>query len=232
MRFGLLVLALAAACGGGSSSLELIDLPQFDAADFAGGPIDNPFFPLPVGRILTYEADTPDGLETNVVEVTSDTKVILGVTCIVVHDQVYLDGELIEDTLDWFAQDMDGNVWYMGEDSKELENGVVVSTAGSWEAGVDGATPGIVMWGMIPDIGLSYRQEYYEGEAEDMATILATNETAVVPWATFTGCLETGDFTPLEPDVYEEKYYAAGTGTVLEVDDEDVRTELVDVQDP
>jgi hypothetical protein len=232
MRLGLLAVLLVAACSSGGSSLTLIDLPQFDAANFPGGAIDNPLFPLPVGRILTYEADTEDGLETNTVEITSQTKVILGVTCVVVHDQVYLDGELTEDTLDWFAQDQDGNVWYMGEDSKELVGGVVVSTAGSWEGGVDGATPGIVMWGTIPDVGLTYRQEYYAGEAEDMATILATDEMADVPYGMFSGCLKTGEFTPLEKDTYEEKYYAPGIGDVLEVDQDDVRTELVDVQDP
>jgi len=229
MRLGLLSIVLLAACSSGGG-LEMIELPQFDAANFPAVPaVDNPFYPLPVGRILTYEADTEDGFETNTVEVTSDTKVILGVTCVVVHDQVYLDGELTEDTLDWYAQDLFGNVWYMGEDSKEYENGVVVSTAGSWEAGVDGATAGIIMWAMIPDIGLTYQQEYYEGEAEDMATILAMDRMVDVPFGTYAGCLETGDFTPLE-DAYEHKFYAPGIGVVLEVNDDDERTELVDIQ--
>jgi hypothetical protein len=233
MRLGsLLIFLFLAACGGGSGGgLDLIDLPLFDAADFPGGPVDNPYFPLPVGRVLTYEADTPEGLEVIVVEVLPDVKVVLGVTCVVVRDTVTLDGELIEDTFDWYAQDIDGNVWYMGEDSTEYEGGIPVSKAGSWEAGVDGAAAGILMWGTFPPAGTSYRQEFYEGEAEDVGTILATDETVVVPWGTFAPCLKTADTTPLEPDAYEEKFYAPGIGTVLEVDDEDVRTELVDVED-
>jgi len=232
MRSGFLAtLLFLAACGGGSSSLVLTDLPQFDPANFPGGPVDNAYYPLPVGRIWTYNADTEDGFEVNVVEVTTDTKVILGVTCVVVHDTVELDGELTEETFDWFAQDADGNVWYMGEDSTEYQGGVPVTTAGSWEAGVDGATPGIIMWGMTPPIGTSYRQEFKEGEAEDIGTILATDAMADVPWGTFVDCLKTADTTPLEPDAYEQKYYAPGIGPVLEVDDDDVRTELVDVQD-
>jgi hypothetical protein len=226
-----LIVLFLAACGGSSGGLVLADLPLFDAANFPVGPVDNPYFPLPVGRVLTYEADTEDGLEIIVVEVLSDIKVVMGVTCVVVRDTVTLDGELVEDTFDWYAQDIDGNVWYMGEDSTEYENGVPVSKAGSWEAGVDGATAGIIMWGAFPPVGTSYRQEFYEGEAEDVGTILATDEMVDVPWGTFSGCLKTADTTPLEPDVYEEKYYAPGIGAVLEVDDEDVRTELVDVQD-
>jgi hypothetical protein len=223
-------IVLLSACTSGGGDIPLTDLPQFAAANFPGGPVNNPLFPLPVGRTLTYEADTPDGQETIVIEVLADTKVILGVACVVVRDRAYLDGELIEDTLDWYAQDSDGNVWYMGEDTKEYEGGVVVSTEGSWEAGVDGATAGIIMWGAIPPAGTSYRQEFYEGEAEDVGTILATGETVDVPWGRFAGCLKTGDTSLLEPDVREEKYYAPGIGVVLEVDDEDVRTELVDVQ--
>jgi len=231
MRLGLPLILLLAACNN-SSGLKFMDLPQFDAANFQGSPVDNPLYPLVVGRTFTYEADTPDGLETNTVEVTSDTKVIQGVTCVVVHDQVFLEGDLVEDTIDWFAQDVDGNVWYMGEDSKVYDMGVVVSTAGSWEGGVDGATPGIIMWGMIPDAGLTYKQEFYAGEAEDLATILSTGEMVDVPWGMFAGCLRTGEFTPLEPGDYEEKYYAPGLGFVLGVDQDGIRTELVDVQDP
>jgi len=222
--------ALLGACnsGGGINWPEPIPLPQLQASDFNGGPIDNPYFPLPVGRIWTYEAMTEDGLETTVVEVTTDTKVILGVTCVVVHDTVSVEGEVVEDTYDWFAQDMDGNVWYMGEDSTEYENGVPVSTAGSWEAGVDGALPGIVMYAS-PPFGEAYRQEYYEGEAEDMALAVADDETVDVPWGVFTNCLHTRDYNPLSGEL-EDKWYAPGVGVVLETDEDDVRTELVDVQ--
>jgi hypothetical protein len=224
-----LAIALVAACNTGGGFPVPVELPEFLAQDFPGGPIDNPYFPLPVGSRRTYEKMTDEGLETVVVEVTADTKVILGVTCVVVRDTVSLDGEVIEDTFDWFAQDADGNVWYLGEESTEYENGLPVSTDGSWEAGVDGATAGIVMWG-APMVGVTYRQEYYEGEAEDMATVLALDEAVDVPWGMFAGCLKTRDFTPLEPDAVEEKFYALGIGPVLEVDEDGVRTELVDVQ--
>jgi hypothetical protein len=152
-----------------------------------------------------------------VVVVTGDTKDILGVPCVVVRDTVTLDGEVIEDTFDWFAQDADGNVWYFGEDTKEYEDGEVVTTEGSWEAGVDGAEPGIVMEA-DPQVGDRYRQEFYEGHAEDMATVLSLDETADVPYGSYEDVLMTEDTTPLEPDVLERKFYARGVGVVLEVD--------------
>jgi len=222
----LLLGALLAACSSGGT----VPVPKFDLQDFAA-PVANPLFPLVPGTIRTYEKDTPEGLEQVVVEVTSDRKVILGVTCFVVHDVVSLDGEVIEDTLDWYAQDRHGNVWYFGEDSKELEGGVVVSTHGSWEAGVDGAQPGIVMLAN-PEVGVTYRQEFAPGVAEDMATVLALDASVTVPFGSYADCLQTEDFTALEPDVSEEKFYAAGVGAVLEVDDEGGRTELVDVEGP
>ena len=110
-----------------------------DPSDFVAS-VDNPFFPLVVGTKLVYDGD-----EHVEVTILPDTKAILGIAATVVHDKDFVDGELIEDTFDWFAQDRDGNVWYMGEDTKELDGGKVTSTAGSWEAGVDGAVPGIVM---------------------------------------------------------------------------------------
>jgi hypothetical protein len=230
MRLGLaLFLGIAAACTNNSNGEGVPVLPEFLAQNFPGGPVTNPFFPLAVGSVRTYEKMTDEGLEQVVVEVTADTKVILGVTCVVVRDTVTLDGEVIEDTFDWFAQDMDGNVWYLGEDSKEYEDGMVVSTEGSWEAGVDGALAGIIMWG-APVVGTTYRQEFYEGEAEDMGTVIALDAMVTVPWGAFAGCLETEDFTPLEPGHVEAKYYAPGIGLVLEVDEEAGRTELVEVE--
>jgi hypothetical protein len=189
--------------------------PIIDPADFVGG-IDNPYMPLMPGTIFVYEGETEDGIETNEVYVTHQTKEILGVTCIVVWDRVWLDGELIEETYDWYAQDKDGNVWYFGEDSKEYEGGVVVSTEGSWEAGVDGAEPGIVMKAN-PQVGDSYRQEYYEGEAEDMAEVLSLTESVSVGYGDFDNCLMTKEWTALDPGVVEHKYYAAGVGEVLVV---------------
>jgi hypothetical protein len=123
-------------------------------------------------------------------------------------------GELIENTRDWYALDACGNVWYMGENTKEYENGVVVTTAGSWEAGVNGAQPGVVM-PADPQVGLSYRQEFYAGEAEDAATILSLTEQAEVPYGHFSDVILTREYTPLHPKVLEYKLYAKGVGIVL-----------------
>ena len=123
--------------------------------------VDNSYFPLTPGTTFIYQGESEDGPERVEVNVTNETKVILGVTCIVVRDRVWIDNELVEDTFDWHAQDKDGNVWYFGEDSKEMKDSVVVSTEGSWEAGVDGAKPGIIMKA-TPKVGDSYRQELYK----------------------------------------------------------------------
>jgi hypothetical protein len=132
----------------------------------------------------------------------------------VVHDVVTEKGHLVENTFDWYAQDTCGNVWYLGENTKEYENGKVVSTAGSWEAGVDGAQPGVVMPADL-QVGLSYRQEYYAGEAEDNAQILSLTEQAQVPFGHFRDVVLTKETTPLEPRVLEYKLYAKGIGVVL-----------------
>ncbi len=121
----------------------------------------------------------------------------------------------MEDTFDWFAQDDDGNVWYLGEDSKEYEDGRVVSTQGSWEAGVDGALPGIVM-PAVPAVGDVYRQEFYAGEAEDMMTIIEVGAAVTVEAGSFDDVVRTKDWNPLEPDTIEEKSYARGVGKIRE----------------
>lgn len=179
--------------------------------------VNNTFYPLVPGTTYIYEGMSEDGPERNEVRVTSDTKLVMGVTCIVVWDRVWLNGSLIEETYDWYAQDRNGSVWYFGEDSREIENGVIVSTEGSWEAGVDGAEPGIVMMG-LPVVGEQYRQEYYKGEAEDMALVISLNSSANVPYGDFVNCVQTKDWTPLEPGVAEFKYYASGIGLVREED--------------
>lgn len=138
----------------------------------------------------------------------------MGVNTVVVLDREYLNGELIEDTKDWFAQDKYGNVWYFGEDSKELVNGKVVSTEGSWEAGVDGAKPGIIMKGN-PKVGDTYRQEYYKGEAEDMGEVVAFGVKVKVKYGSFSNCLQTKDRNPLEPGDDEYKYYCPEVGGVV-----------------
>jgi hypothetical protein len=189
--------------------------PSIDPAGFTAA-VDNPYFPLPPGARWVYEGRVEDGLERTVVEVTGDTRVVMGVTCVVVHDTVTVDGEMIEDTFDWFAQDAGGAVWYFGEETYEYEDGEIVSTEGAWEAGVDGAQPGIVMPAR-PQVGDSYRQEYYEGEAEDAAEVLSLTESATVAVGTYEDVLVTEEINALEPDVVEHKYYARGVGPIFTV---------------
>jgi hypothetical protein len=203
-----------------SSAPPSFALPQgsepvaLDPALFAGVALDHPFWPMAPGSKWTYRETDAEGAEQQVeVTVTGDTKDILGIPATVVHDIVTADGETIEDTFDWYAQDTQGNLWYLGEDTKEYENGEVVSTEGSWEAGVDGAQPGIIL-PADPQVGHAYRQEYYAGQAEDGAEILSVDEQVDVPFGTFESVLETRDFTPLEPDVEERKFYARGVGPV------------------
>jgi hypothetical protein len=142
----------------------------------------------------------------------------MGVTATVVRDTVTLDGELVEDTLDWYAQDRLGNVWYFGEEVRNYRDGVLLDQAGSWEAGIDGALPGIIMYAdPAAHIGQTYRQEYYPGQAEDMAEVLAVGVHVSVPAGDFEETLTTRDFTPLEPDLQEEKVYARGIGLVSAV---------------
>ncbi|MGH8822952.1 MAG: hypothetical protein ACRDVN_00540 [Jiangellaceae bacterium] len=189
--------------------------PSIDPAGFTTA-VDNLYFPLPPGARWVYEGRVEDGLERTVVEVTGETRDVMGVTCVVVRDTVTLDGEVIEDTFDWFAQAADGAVWYFGEETYEYEDGEIVSTEGAWEAGVDGAQAGIVM-PAEPRVGDSYRQEYYEGEAEDAAEVLSLTESATVPVGTYADVLMTEEVNPLEPDVVEHKYYARGVGPILTV---------------
>jgi hypothetical protein len=180
--------------------------------------VTNPLFPLVPGTTYTYEGETEDGTETNTVEVLPATRVIMGVVATVVHDLVYLEGDLIEETWDWYAQDNDGNVWYLGEDSREIENGQVVGTDGSWEWGVDEALPGIIMWGdPSAHSGEEYRQEYYKGEAEDWGIVVSLNESVTVPYGSFTGCLKTEEWSDLEKNLREAKYHCPTVGTVKEM---------------
>ena len=179
--------------------------------------INNPFFPLVPNTTYVYVGTTEGSAARDEFAVTRRTKVILGVTCREVRDRGYIDGVLAEDTLDWFAQDTDGNVWYFGEDTKELDaNGNVISTEGSWQAGVNGAQPGIVMEA-DPRVGDTYQQEFLTGVAEDMATVRALNKTVNVLFGSFKGCLETEEFTPLEPGTIDHKFYARGVGLVQSV---------------
>ena len=188
--------------------------PDVDPANFVAV-VDNPYFPMLVGSRWVYEGEADGEAERVEIVVTDERKTVMGIAATVVRDSVYVDDELVEDTYDWFAQDRDGNVWYLGEDSREIEDGEVVSTEGSWEAGVDGALPGIVM-PAEPAVGDAYRQEYYVGEAEDMFEIIAVGGSVEVPAGSFEDVVTTQDWTPLEPEVIEEKQYAPGVGKLRE----------------
>ena len=240
---GALVLAAAAAAGcGGSETAVTAEsttsgaLPQgsepvdLDPAEFTTE-IDNPYLPLTAGSRWVYRETSPGSPpERVVVEVTDQTRTIAnGVEAVVVRDTATLRGEPIEVTDDWFAQDSAGNVWYLGEDTAEYENGKVSTRAGSFEAGVDGAQAGVVM-PADPVPGLAYRQEYYAGEAEDRGAIVSIGEERVrVPFGFFDEeVLMTRDLVPLEPKVQELKFYAPGIGNVMSVHtDSGSRSELV-----
>jgi hypothetical protein len=188
--------------------------PAIDPADFVSV-IDNSYFPLTPGT--TYITESPDGSAVDRFAVTRQTRLIDGVECVVVSDIATEDGALVEKTSDFFAQDRDGNVWYFGEQTAEYEDGKVVSTEGSWLAGVDGAEPGIVMEAN-PKVGDAYAQENAPGVAEDRAEVLSLNRHVTVPYGSFNHALETNEFSPLEPGSSEHKYYVKGIGFVLAVD--------------
>jgi hypothetical protein len=210
--------------GGGTEPV----LPSVEGVTFVDA-VDNPYFPLPVGARWVIEARTDEGLERIEVEVTADTREIQGVTATVVRDTVTVEGEIVEDTYDWFAQDEAGNVWYLGEDTCEFEDGVCVAMTGAWEWGVDGALPGIIMPANPAVDGRPYYQEFYEGQAEDVGEVVEVGVSVSVPAGTFDDCIVTRDTTPLEPDVQERKTYCAGVGNVL-IEDGEVSEELIEYQ--
>jgi Ca2+-binding RTX toxin-like protein len=189
--------------------------------------IDNPFMTLTPGTTFVYD-DAEAGAVTTVT-VTRQTKVIDGVTCVVVHDVARENGIVVEDTYDWFAQDAEGNVWYFGEDTRAFKPGNpnFVSTEGSWKAGVDGARPGIVMLA-DPDVGDRYRQEFAPGVAEDRAKVLSLDANADVIYGSYDNVLKTKDINPLDPSV-EHKYYVRGVGNILTVDADGARDQLTDI---
>lgn len=215
-----------------------------DPADIGETVVPNPFFPLVAGTRWVYEGTfEEEGEEISeriTVTVTGRTKEIEGIPCIVVTDVVEQDGEVIEDTEDWYAQDREGNLWYLGEIARNLETfgedepalPELVDLEGSWKAGRDGAVPGLLMMAM-PAVGDVYRQELLLGDAEDVAEVVETGGSARVPAHRCEGdCLVTLEYTPLEPGHEEHKYYAPGIGLILEVDEEGNRVELVEFQAP
>jgi hypothetical protein len=237
-----LALALAASGCGSDGSTDRAQtmaggLPQggepvkLDAARFTTR-IDNPYWPMAPGTRWIYREPGESGGALRVeVTVTSRIEVVAGVRARVVHDVVTRGGELVEDTYDWYAQDRDGNVWYLGEATKEYEDGKVKTTEGSWEAGVDGAQAGIIMPAR-PRVGMRYRQEYYEGHAEDRAEVVKLHGTAAVPAGRFADVLVTRDSNPLADAPAEHKHYARGVGPVLTVSGGGAREELLRFQRP
>ncbi len=224
---GSLAAVIAASSGGtaGASASARCKLPQgservrLDPAHFTTA-IDNPWWPMKVGSRWVYRETDAEGTKQRVVvTVLAKTKLIAnGVTARVVHDVVTEDGKPVEVTDDWYAQDWCGNIWYLGEETTEYENGKPVSTAGSFEAGVDGAQAGVVMPAK-PTRGLRYRQEYYAGEAEDRAEIFSLGEQVETPLGHYRKgrVLMTRELNPLESKVLEYKFYVRGIGPVLAV---------------
>jgi hypothetical protein len=222
-------LATSMGCDEGDDGDAAV-VPDVMAASFVDV-IDNPYLPMPVGATWVIEADTDEGLERIEIEVLSETREIQGVVATVVRDTAYLDGVVIEDTWDWFAQDSDGNVWYLGEDTCEYEDGMCVSTEGAWEWGVEGAAPGIVMKASPAVDGERYYQEWLPGEAEDVGEVVDVGLAVTVAAGAFEDCIRTHDTSTLDPELDEHKTFCPGVGNVL-VEEEDVREELIEYDLP
>jgi len=225
-----LSLLLVTACGDDPWDVEEGSDPpweiEVDESEFVAA-VTNTFTPMKPGARWVYHGESDGEHEMITVEVLAEKKTVWGVSATVVRDTVTVDGELEEDTLDWFAQDEDENVWYLGEDTCEYDDGECVSHAGAWEAGVDGAIPGILMPGS-PNVGDRYYQEYYAGIAEDFGEVVAVDTTVQVPAGNFKRCVRTRDTSRLDPSIEEFKTYCPGIGLVLE-EEGDTRVELVEV---
>ena len=203
--------------------------PTINPLDFKST-IDNPYYPQVPGTVLTYTETDGGEVKVNEITVTHDTKMVMGVLCVVVHDVVKSKGRVAEDTYDWLAQDKDGTVWYFGEDTKEISPGGLVSTLGSWEAGINGCQPGILLPGH-PGPGDPYRQEYGLGIAEDMGQVVAIAQSVKVPAGTFKDCVKTKDWSLLESG-HENKWYARGVGVVREFGTDGAETVLTAITQP
>lgn len=232
----MLSVATLAACGTGThAAAPVIDTGDhgkyhvtIDPADFVAV-VDHPYLPLPTGARWVYDGEVDGEPQRDTVTVLPGTEDILGVHATVVRDTVRAaDGSVLEDTLDWYAQDRAGNVWYLGEDTKEYDHGKVTSTEGSWRAGEHGAQPGIVMRAH-PRVGDAYRQEFDRGNAEDLAEVTRLGAKITTPAGSYADVLVTKEWTPLEANVVEEKSYARGIGVVAArtTKGADERSELV-----
>ena len=207
------------------------ELPEFDPANFTDPlTIDNPYWPLFPGTIFVYEPVPNEDDVINTVEVTDETKSVTingdTIECRVVYDVEEEDGLVTEETWDWYAQDKWGNVWYMGEDTAEYEDGKLLNHEGAWDPDKDGSLPGIIMWSN-PIPGTTYRQEYLKGEAEDMATVISIGTDETIGYGTYSDVLVTKDFVPDDPEGTAYKYYAPGVGVFLEKEG-DERVELIE----
>ncbi len=224
---GLVVLGVqGGAVAGGKVGGSMPSPSRFSAR------VDNPWFPLKPGTVYVYRGSKDGQPSRDVVTVTHSTRTIAGAPCVVVEDRLYLSGRLHERTTDWYTQDRSGNVWYVGESTAELDSrGRVKSTEGTWLAGRDGAKPGIFM-SADPKIGMSFRQEFYAGHAEDHFQVLSLTATVAVPFVHSQRALLTKEWTPLEPGALDHKLYVRGIGTVFEasVKGGSERAELVSVR--
>ena len=190
--------------------------PKIDPSNFVSS-IDNRYLPFKPGQSLRLRGVAEDGKtpQLDVETVTHGTKTIIGVRCTVVRDAVSSRGKPVELTFDWYAQDKQGNVWYFGEDARDFEHGHYVKASDSWQTGVDGAKPGIIMEAH-PKPGDQYRQEYYPGHAEDQARVVGTSGPLKVPYKRFSKVLVTDERSAIEPGVIERKYNVPGIGVVAE----------------
>jgi hypothetical protein len=213
----------------GAAGAEELYNPRIDPKDFSVK-IDNPYFSLAPGKHMVFEGKSEDGMERDEISITGETRTIMGVETLLYFDQVWVDGVVKEVTRDYLAQDKAGNVWYFGEDVDNYENGKFKDHHGGWIAGKKGAKPGIWMKA-APVSGDSYRQEFSRGEAEDHARVIATDATVKVKAGTFEKCVSTFEWTPLEPDAKELKYFCPGAGGQVLTEDLETgaRSQLVKV---
>ena len=219
----LVTFGAAAACGGGGNSpsagpvisldADSSRLPTIDPADFVAA-IDNPYLPFTPGARWVYEGDVDGEHERIEVTVTADRHEVLGISAVVVSDINYVNGALVAQTFDWYAQDRAGNVWYLGEDTEEYEDGKLVGTEGSWEAGVDGAVPGIFMLAE-PVAGDAYRQ-HGVGETEELAEVVHRGAARSIGLGDYRDVLVVREWSASEPEVVEEKSYAPSVGKIHE----------------
>ena len=227
MKYLLSLITIGALCISGCQKKESVTLrqadqakvyePDVDPADFSASTvITNRYFPLPPGKKYIYEGESEEG-EERVEEVRlNETITIMGIECVVVNFKAFVEGELVEEAWDWYAQKNDGSVWYFGEAVDNYENGVLVDHDGAWKAGVEGALPGTIMLAS-PRNGVKYREEFLEGEAEDQAQIIHTGWNLSIDFGTFNDCIVTRNWTKLEPGLVEQKIYAPGVGLIREI---------------